>query len=336
VTRVLFEGRRATGVDAEIDGERRQFFAHEVILCAGAVFSPALLMRSGIGPGASLNDIGIPVVLAAPGVGANLQNHPVLFIGMHLRRGARQPRELRTTPCVGVRYSSVEEETPAGDLYINIQSKTSWNALGLQIANLAPALLKPYSRGRVWLTSPDPHAPPAIEFDFMSDARDLTRMSDAIARTIEIAAWCRGAIDCGDAFALRFSDRVRNLNQLTTRNRLKTALLAKLFDLSPRTADWALSAGGESIPLREIAADRARLEQHVLDNVAGVFHPVGTCRMGRANDQNAVADANGNVHGISGLRVADASIMPTIIAGNTHIPTIMLAEKIAAAMRRNA
>jgi 5-(hydroxymethyl)furfural/furfural oxidase len=292
-------------------------------------------MRSGIGPGEALNALGIPVVLDAPGVGANLQNHPVVFIGMHLRHGARQPRELRTTPTISLRYSSAPEE-PASDLYVNIQSKTSWNALGLHVANLAPALLKPHSRGRVWLTSPDPHARPAIEFDFMSDERDLTRMSDAVALTIGMAAYCRGAIDCGPAFPLRFSDRVRNLNQLTTKNRVKTTLLARLFDVSPRLADWLLAGTGDAVSLRDVAADRARLERHVLDNVAGVFHPAGTCRMGRANDQHAVVDADGNVHGISGLRVADASIMPTIVAGNTNIPVIMLAEKIAAAIRRAA
>ncbi len=335
VTHLLFEGRRVTGVAADIDGERRQFSADEVLLCAGAVFSPALLMRSGIGPGESLNRIGIPVLLDRPGVGANLQNHPVVFIGMHLRRGARQAPELRTTPCISLRFSSGEDEPPAGDLYVNIQSKTSWNALGLQIANLAPALLKPHSRGCVWLTSPDPRTPPAIEFDFMSDERDVRRMSEAVARTLEIAAHCHGALDCGEAFPLRFSDRVRNLNQLTTQNRMKTALLARLFDLSPRVADWVLSAGGETVSLREIAAHPARLEQHVIENVAGVFHPVGTCRMGRTTRMRSSIRTE-TFYGISGLRVADASIMPTIIAGNTNIPTIMLAEKIAAAMRRAA
>jgi 5-(hydroxymethyl)furfural/furfural oxidase len=168
----------------------------------------------------------------------------------------------------------------------------------------------------------------------MSDARDLSRMSDAVALAVEIAAYCHGAIDCGPAFALRFGDRVHNLNQLTTKNRVKTALLARVFDVSPRLADWLLAGAGEAVPFRDIAADRARLERHVLDNVAGVFHPVGTCRMGPARDQNAVVDPEGNVHGISGLRVADASIMPAIIAGNTNIPTMMLAEKIAAAIRR--
>jgi 5-(hydroxymethyl)furfural/furfural oxidase len=334
VTHLLCEGRRVTGVAARIDGERQAFSADEVVLCAGAIFSPALLMRSGIGAGETLSALGIPVVLDLPGVGANLQNHPVVFIGMHLRRAARQSPSLRTTPSIALRFSSLEEEPPAGDLYINIQSKTSWNALGLQIANLAPALLKPHSRGRVWLTSPDSDTPPAIEFGFLADERDLIRMSNAVALTIEIAAHCHSTIDCGRAFPLRFSDRVRNLNQLTMRNRVKTALLARLFNLSPRLADRALSAGAESVSLRELAADPQRLERHVLENVAGVFHPVGTCRMGHANDPDAVVDAEGSVHGISGLRVSDASIMPTIIAGNTNIPTIMIAEKIAAAMRR--
>jgi 5-(hydroxymethyl)furfural/furfural oxidase len=336
VTQLIVEGRRVSGVAGEANGERFRFSANEVVLCAGAIFTPTLLMRSGIGPGASLNALDIPVVVDVPGVGANLQNHPVMFIGMHLRRGARQPPALRTTPCISLRYSSAGENPPASDLYVNIQSKTSWNALGLHIANLAPALLKPYSRGRVWLTTPDPHTPPGIEFNFMSDERDLRRMSDAVALTIEIAVHCRGTIDCGEAFPLRFSDRVRNLNQLTTKNRLKTALLAKLFDLSPRAADRIVSGAGDAVSLREVAGNRARLEQHVLENVAGVFHPVGTCRMGRPNDPGAVVDSEGKVHGISGLRVADASIMPTIVAGNTNIPTMMLAEKIAAAIRRHA
>jgi len=337
VTRVSFDGRRAVGVAADIGAERRQFHAREVILCTGAIFSPALLMRSGIGSGSALQALGIPVVCDLPGVGSNLQNHPVLFIGLHLRRSARQPPALRTTPTISLRLSANGEEPPHSDLYVNIQSKTSWNALGMQVANLAPALLKPYSRGEVWLASPDPQIAPNVEFGFMSDERDLRRMTDAVARTVEIAEYCHGAIDCSHPFPLRFSDRVRSLNQLTVRNRLKTTLLARLFDLSPRMADRVLSgAAGTLLPLRELARDRHRLEQHVRENIAGVFHPVGTCRIGRSDDRGAVVDADGNVHGIGGLRVADASIMPTIVAGNTNIPTIMLAEKIADAIRRTA
>jgi 5-(hydroxymethyl)furfural/furfural oxidase len=334
VTHVLLEARRAVGVAAETGDERQTFNAREVILCGGAIFSPALLMRSGIGPGNALQALEIPVVRDLRGVGGNLQNHPVAFIGLHLRRTARQPRQLRTTPTISLRFSAEGEAPGRSDLYINIQSKTSWNPLGLQLANLAPALLKPHSRGEVWLASPDPHILPNVEFGFMSDARDLKRMTDAVAKTIDIAEYCHDAIDCSHAFALRFSDRVRSLNQLTTRNRIKTTLLARLFDLSPRTADRILSgAAGTASPLRELARDRARLEQHVRDTIAGVFHPVGTCRMGRSDDREAVVDSEGSVHGIGGLRVADASIMPTIVAGNTNIPTIMLAEKIAAAIR---
>lgn len=333
-TRVLLNGRRAIGVAANVAGHDRRFLASEVLLCAGAIFSPALLMRSGIGPAHALNELGIPVAADLPGVGANLQNHPVVFIALHLRPGARQPKNLRTTPSISLRYSSAPGEPPSSDLYINVQSKTSWNALGLQLGNLAPALLKPHSRGCISLVSPDPRALPRIEFDFMSDERDVTRMADAVARTIEIAAYCREKIDCGEAFSLRFSDRVRRLNQFTRVNRMKSAMLARLFDYAPRAADLVLSgAAGEPFRLAELAADRARLEQHVRENVAGLFHPVGTCRMGAADAREAVVDTDGRVHGIGGLRVADASIMPTLVAGNTHIPTLMLAEKIAGAMR---
>jgi len=337
VTHILFEGRRAIGVTAEIGDERQQFHAREVMLCAGAIFSPALLMRSGIGPGDALHALEIPVVADVPGVGSNLQNHAVMFIGLHLRRGARQRRELRTAPTISMRLSTNPERAPRSDLYLNIQSKTSWNPLGLHVANLAPALLKPHSCGEVWLASPDAHIPPSVEFGFLSDARDLQRMTDAVARTIEIAEHCHDAIDCSHAFPLRFSDRVRSLNQLTIKNRVKTTLLATLFDLCPGAADRVLSgAAGSTLALREIARDRTRLEQHVRDNIAGVFHPVGTCRIGGSADRGAVVDPEGNVYGVSGLKVADASIMPSIVAGNTNIPTIMLAEKIAAAIRGNA
>ena len=333
VLQILFEGTRAIGVTVQIDGRQEQFFAHEVIASAGALFSPALLMRSGIGPGEALCNLGITVVADRPGVGANLQNHPVVFIALHLRREARQRVEIRTTPSIGLRWSSDASANGSSDLYLNIQSKTSWSPLGRQIANLAPVVLRPHSRGTVSLKSASAHDAPRIEFNFMTDEDDLRRMAGAFGRTVEIAAFCRRSIACGTAFPVRFGDRIRNLNRLSFANRVKTTVLAQAFDIAPPLADLIVTRlGGEKVTLADLAADAARLREHIRESVAGLFHPVGTCRMGAADDAHAVVDAHGKVHGIGGLRVVDASIMPNIVAGNTNLPTLMLAEKIAAAL----
>ena len=110
-----------------------------------------MLMHAGIGPAAELRALGIDVVADLPGVGGNLQNHAILFLASYLERAARQPKSLRTHPTTCFRYSSGLPGCPHTDLYINIQSKTSWNALGRRIANLAPVLWRPMARGRVSL-----------------------------------------------------------------------------------------------------------------------------------------------------------------------------------------
>ena len=150
---------RAAGVRALVGGVEREFRAREVVVTCGAIFTPALLLRSGIGPSGPLDAVGIKPLVERRGVGANLQNHPVLFIGMHLKKAARQPAALRTVPVVGLRWSSGLPGCPPSDLYVNVQSKTSWNALGQQIGNIAPTVLRPRSRGRVRLASADPRAP---------------------------------------------------------------------------------------------------------------------------------------------------------------------------------
>jgi 5-(hydroxymethyl)furfural/furfural oxidase len=333
VVQILFEGRRAVGVTAEVAGATQQFFTQEAVICAGAIFSPALLLRAGIGSAPALRALGIPVIADRPGVGANLQNHPVAFIGLHLRRAARQSQRLRTNPTIGLRYSSGLAGCAPNDLYINIQSKTSWNALGRQIANVTPVLLRPHSRGSVSLTSSDPRHSPLIEFNFLAEEEDLARLAGAFSRTMQIIDSCRRHMACGAAFPVQFGNRIRRLNELNRLNRVKTALIAATFDLVPAVADFVLtSAAGEGVSLHALAVDPDRLNEHLRSHVAGVFHPAGTCRMGADGDPLAVVDPEGKVYGVGGLRVADASIMPNVVAGNTNIPTIMLAEKIAAAM----
>ena len=333
VTRIIFDGRRAIGVKALIGGEEMNFFGREIIVAAGAIFSPAMLMRAGIGAAGPLRELGIRVVADLPGVGANLQNHPVLFIGFHLRRNARQAIQLRTVPTIGLRYSSGLDGCAPSDLYINIQSKTSWNALGQQIGSIAPTLLRPASRGRVSLVSPHPQVFPRIEFNFLGEERDLQRLMHAFTRAVEIVSFERVRALCGRAFPVRFSDRLRRLNEASRSNAVKTSLFAGMLDIVPGMSDLVLGTlTGRRVDLTALVSDPVQLAQHIRENVGGVFHPVGTCRMGLAEDRDAVVDAEGRVHGVAGLRVADASIMPTVIAGNTNIPAIMVAEKIAASV----
>jgi 5-(hydroxymethyl)furfural/furfural oxidase len=145
--------------------------------------------------------------------------------------------------------------------------------------------------------------------------------------------YCRAAIACGAAFPLRFGDRIRRLNRLSAGNRLRAFAIGSAFDLCPPAADLVLARlGADPVQLDALLASPRELEAHLRQNIAGVFHPAGTCRMGTADDPAAVTDAEGRVYGVENLRVADASIMPNVIAGNTNIPTIMLAEKIAAGM----
>lgn len=333
-TRILFNGRRAIRVRAGIRRQPVEFTAGEIILAAGAIFSPTLLLRSGVGPAQHLAEHRIAVVADRRGVGANLQNHPVAFIGMYLRRSARQPEELRTTPALSLRYSSGLAGCAPGDLYINVQSKTSWNALGRRIANIAPALLQPASRGSVTLTAATSRAYPRVAFNFLSHELDLARMTMAFVRGAEIANACSSTIASGTPFPVPFGNRIRRLNQLNRKNARKTRLIALALDCLPGAADGLLRrAAGENIRLDDLIAEGEDLKAYLLENIAGVFHPAGTCRMGMADNPEAVVDHEGRVHGVDGLRVADASIMPNVVSGNTNIPTLMIAEKIAASVR---
>jgi len=135
----------------------------------------------------------------------------------------------------------------------------------------------------------------------------------------------------GKAFPVAFTDRLRLLNRRTTTNKLSSAALATLLDYVPGFDSLAFRVlTNGTFDLAALAADRDALVAHVKANVAGVFHSCGTCRIGPADDRNAVVDAFGKVHKTEGLRVVDASIMPMVPRANTNIPTIMVAEKIAA------
>jgi 5-(hydroxymethyl)furfural/furfural oxidase len=328
-TGFVFDGRRVVGVTVRIGGEERKFTAREVILSLGGVHSPAFLMRAGIGPAAHLRDLGIEVRADLPGVGENLSNHAIVFVGLLQRRAARQAAWLRPHPMTAFRYSSGLPGAPPTDMYINVQCKTSWSPLGFQVANLAPTLLKPMARGRVSLISREA-GPPCVEFNFVGHELDLKRFMHGFRRAVDVLAHEKVRAMSGVTFPVKFTDRLRRLNRINTANRIQSALIATLIDLVPPLAGPIFSTlADRRVDLDTLVRDDAALAEHIRENVAGTFHPVGTCRMGGANDRDAVVDTSGRVRGIAGLRVIDASIMPTVPRGNTNIPTIMVAEKIS-------
>jgi len=335
VTGLLFDGRRAVGVRARIGSEHKDFFACEIIVALGGIHSPAFLMRAGIGPAAALRDLGIEPRADLPAVGDNLSNHAIVFIGLLQKPGARQFHSIRPHPMTAFRYSSGLPDAPAADMYINVQCKTSWSPLGHQVANLAPSLLKPMARGRVSLRAADAAVHPLVEFNFTGHELDLQRFMAGFRRCVEILAHDVVRAVTRLTFPVKFDDRLRRLNRITPANKIKSVAIATLIDAVPALAApiFATLADRE-VDLAALVADDHALADHIRQNVAGTFHPVGTCRMGRAEDRAAVTDAAGRVHGVAGLRVIDASIMPTSPRGNTKTPTIMVADKLAAQMLR--
>lgn len=334
VSSILFSGRQAIGVSVLVNGERKDFAGREVIVTAGAVHSPAMLLRSGIGPADEVRGQGREVRADLNGVGRNLQNHPLLFLGAYLKRSARQPASLRPHPMTCFRYSSGLPGAAAHDMYIAAHSKSSWNALGASIANFNATIFKPASRGRVTLDAVAPAGPPRVEFDFVGNELDLNRLMDGFCRIVDLVTSDAVGPLCRTVFPVRFTDRIRKLNQLNRTNAIKSAAIAAALDAAPFLSDmvfWRLT--GQRVDLAALVRDEDALADYVRANVAGTFHVCGTCRMGRDDDPDAVVDSAGRVRGFGGLRVGDASIMPAIPRGNTNIPTIMVAEKLAAAIR---
>jgi 5-(hydroxymethyl)furfural/furfural oxidase len=332
-TGLVFEGNRAVGVNARSGGEDKEFRGREVIVALGGIHSPAFLLRAGIGAAPELREHGISVRANVPGVGKNLANHAILFLGLLQKPGTRQSEKIRPHPMTCFRYSSNLPGAPPLDMYINVQCKTSWSPLGAQVANLAPSLLKPMARGRVSLVSADSAAHPLVEFNFTGHELDLQRFMQGLRRCVDILAHDAVRRMTSLTFPVKFSDRLRRLNRITPSNKIKSAAVAALIDLVPPLAGPIFATlADRRVDLAALAADDEALAEHIRQNVAGTFHPVGTCRMGSAGDPDAVTDPAGRVRGVAGLRVIDASIMPAPPRGNTNIPTIMVAEKLAAEM----
>ncbi len=300
VTRVLFEGDRATGVAYVQNRQKRQATAsEEIILCGGAVNSPQLLMLSGVGPAAHLAAHGIDVVADRKDVGQNLQDHLVVGVRYRSKRSgtllsAESPLNIARYLLLrnGMLTSNVAEagafvstrNSSIPDLQFHVAPVLFENH-GLEPPrehgiSFGPTLVRPESRGFVRLHGADPLAAPAIGPNYLTEPSDIETLVAGIRLSREIVS----------------------------------------------QSTYGAFRGAELTPGPNVRRDRD-LADYIRATAETLYHPVGTCRMG--TDGEAVVDPELRVQGVDGLRVVDASVMPRIINGNTHAPTTMIAEKAA-------
>lgn len=288
VDHIELDGRRTRGVRVRIGEEWQVREDQEVILCAGAIHSPALLLRSGIGPAEDLRRVGITPLVHVSGVGQNLGEHAVIGVTLQLHPAAHATSLHVRSGYFFIRYSSGLVSAGRNDMQIFCLQPHA------ALAWLRVSVVRSFSRGRVFLTTPDPQTDPAVEFRLLTDERDLVRMRDG----------------------------VRRLFGLVHQPAIATIAARVNIDETGRSLDDV--------------QDERQIDEWLQARCGDYVHAVGTCRMGSVDDPQSVVDPNGRVIGVEGLRVVDASIMPEAPRANTHLTTVMIAEHIAARMKRES
>jgi choline dehydrogenase len=311
-TRLLFEGRQCIGVAFRQHGKERRILAREVILSGGTINSPHLLQVSGVGPAAHLKSIGVDVVHDLPGVGANLQDHYAIRIS-HRVRDAVSINELSR----GMRL--------AGEI-------ARWLTIGRGALTFGVSSAQAFARSREGLASPD------IQLLFSPASYDQNRFGELEREGgMTIAVSIARPESRGTVMAKSPDPLVRpslKPNYLSAPNDLRVSLagvdLARRIFAAPALAQHSVK---ETTPGPDVVSEAA-LADYIRQQGTTIYHIVGTCRMGE--DPMAVVDARLRARGLAGLRVIDASVMPTVTTANTNAPTIMIAEKGAAMIRQDA
>lgn len=288
--RVVIEDGAATGVTVRHGGAETVYHARQVVLSAGAIGTPPILMRSGIGPQIELARLGIDIVAALAGVGRNLTDHPSAAVAMRPKPGICR----LTNPVVQVllRYTATDS-ADLDDMQLYMFSHTVWlkdegEASGESLVPMVSAgLQKPHARGTVTIPDADPYSKPIIDPNYLGHDDDRRRMREAV----------RLLADLADGPGLR-----------------------------------SVVDGILNFPVESIDSDDA-MDEYLAAGVNTFYHPVGTARMGADDDENAVVDESFNVRGIRGLRVVDASVMPTSVCANSNLTCIMLGERAAELMK---
>jgi 5-(hydroxymethyl)furfural/furfural oxidase len=331
VKELVFEGQRCVGVKALVAGTETEFRGNEVIVSSGAIHSPAHLLRAGVGPAGDLRDLGIPVVANVPGVGQRLMDHPSISVSSFIKPEFRLGDTTRRHILLALRYSSGIGGAPQGDMFVAGVSKSAWHAVGAQIGSLLAAVYKTFSEtGQVKLASRDWRVEPVVEFNLLSDRRDLERLMDAFRRlgAMQIGAALGEATS--DPFPASYTERVRKIGVVNARNKRITDVVARLLDGPAWLRRYVIEKViVEGYRFEQLMHDDEALEDFIRKAAIGVWHATCTCRMGAEDDPTAVTDNQGRVRGVAGLRVVDASLFPCVPCANTNFPTLMTAEKIS-------
>src|SRR6201990_2542974 len=231
VKELLFDGTRCVGVKAVVDGAEEDLRGNEVVLSCGAIHSPAHLLRAGIGPVGHLHDMGIPVLTGLPGVGQRLMDHPSISLSSFVRRSARMNEHTRRHMQLALRYSSGLPGVPQGDMFVVVLSKSAWHAVGAQIGSLLTFVNKTYSEtGQIKLASRDPKAEPIVEFNLLSDRRDLERLMSGFRKmaALQMSEQVKAVTD--KPFPAAYTDRVRKIGVVNNKNRVLTSIAAAMMD----------------------------------------------------------------------------------------------------------
>ena len=338
-TGLIFDGLVCKGVKATVGGRPQEFQGREIILSSGAIHSPAHLMRSGIGPAGHLRDLGIDVRVALPGVGQRLQDHPAAAVAAFLKPHARIIHDYsRRHIYTALRYSSNLPGIPAGDMMTVVTNKTSWHRVGEQIGSFIVTVYKTYSEnGEVKLQSASPNDEPAVDFNLLSDQRDLERMMDGIRRFSAMHLTPIMQTVTTDPFPASYSDKVRQVGLHSKKNKFITDILGRFLDGPAALRSYLIKTlVMEGVTLHDMLTDDDALEAFVRKASVGVWHASCTCRMGADDDPMAVTNNAGRVRGVDGLRVVDASVFPVVPCANTNFPVLMTAEKMADAILAGA
>ena len=221
-------------------------------------------------------------------------------------------------------------------MFVGVLSQSAWHAVGEQIASLLTFVNKTYSEtGQVKLASRNPQAEPIVEFNLLSDRRDLDRLMSGFRKMagLQMSAPLQAVTD--KPFPASYTDRVRKIGVVNTENKILTSIAAALMD-GPAALRHAMIDNFiiEGFTLEQVMGDDEALEAFVRKATIGVWHASCSLRMGRADDPMAVVDTQGRVKGMQGLRVVDASIFPVVPCANTNFPVLKSAEKIADTMMR--
>lgn len=290
VSHILWDGRRASGVSVLLDGRLQEIASRKVVLCAGAINTPAILLRSGIGASDACRDIGVASVMPLPGVGHNLMDHPSVMLWMvpaSHAAPATDPRHQQHQ--LMARVASSPGQPPDLSIYFLSRFATREipmleRMLGVPQAHaLSVSLSQPLSRGRVRLTSSDPSAAPVIELELGTHPQDLDRLMQGVRIAWDLAK---------DEALARITKSIFMWGDATIRS---DALL--------------------------------RSAVHRL--MGGTWHAAGTARMGKSPQSGDVVDERCQVHGVDNLLVVDASVMPSLPSAPTNLTCVMLAERVS-------